>query len=325
MRLSLPDGTIIPVTQIIPERYRDFTLRRSINWYAVVEGGSMLFSHFKGEGYSIWKSRYEFSKPVTIRGAYDGSVLELCSMYEQSFSIDWKNLVNRKLSLKQMEMYFATGVDSVAYFPGGRPAVTIDVHFDPATLESYAGDFPLLRSFLEKVYARKSALLFDGSQYTSAAMDLLLQGIMRYDYLDGLAPLHYDSHVNLLLIKLFERISQFNPHARGYTQQDKDHAHDAFRLITDQKLKSNTIHKLCRQLGTSPYRLKTTFKHVFGMSIGKYHRKVLMDYALDLLQDGKHSIDDIALELDYCSQQSFTTAFRSHFGFTPGSVGRRGR
>ncbi len=48
-----------------------------------------------------------------------------------------------------------------------------------------------------------------------------------------------------------------------------------------------------------------------------------MEYAR-LLLDTDNTIDEIAMLLGYNSQQNFTTAFRNHFGCTPGWMRRRG-
>jgi AraC family carnitine catabolism transcriptional activator len=49
-----------------------------------------------------------------------------------------------------------------------------------------------------------------------------------------------------------------------------------------------------------------------------------MEHARQLLLETDNNLDKIAMLLGYNSQQSFTTAYKSHFGETPGRV-RRGR
>ena len=101
-------------------------------------------------------------------------------------------------------------------------------------------------------------------------------------------------------------------------------AEEAKRLLTADYQASLTIPQLCRKLGTNPYTLKTVFKQVHGVSIGKYKKAVFMEHARQLLLETDNTLDEIAMLLGYNSQQSFTTAYKAHFGETPGRV-RRGR
>jgi AraC-like DNA-binding protein len=90
--------------------------------------------------------------------------------------------------------------------------------------------------------------------------------------------------------------------------------------VKDDGVAVYTIAQLSRKLATNPYKMKTSFKQLFGVSIGKYKKAAFIEYARVLLLDTDHTIDEIAMLLGYNSQQSFTTAFRNHWGCTPGFI-----
>jgi len=113
--------------------------------------GDFYFYHYAGEGFSIWKSVYDIHRPARVIGRADQSVIELTSMFEGSFSIDWTGVTTGKLPLKQIELYHAPWIDNVAEFRGGRQYLTLDVHLTAPLLEPYAGEFPLLDRFLGDV------------------------------------------------------------------------------------------------------------------------------------------------------------------------------
>ena len=54
-------------------------------------------------------------------------------------------------------------------------------------------------------------------------------------------------------------------------------AHEARRLLTADYQADYTITQLSRKLATNPYKLKTTFKHLFGISNGKYKKAAFME------------------------------------------------
>jgi len=300
-----------------------FTLANSEKLLVGCSFGEMQFYHYQGEGYSIWQSIYRIDRPVKLIGRCNRPVLELTSMYDQHFAIDWRDVFTGQLPAKQMELYHAPYVDNTATFAGAKEYMTLDVHLESSMLEPYAADFPLLADFLDQVHRGAPAKLFPTPQLASPRMNATLTDILRYNFLDRLASRYYESQVHLLLIQLLERVSGFPAAARVLPRHGLELAEEAKRLLTLDYEASLTIAQLCRKLGTNPYTLKTAFRQVFGLSIGKYKKAAFMDYAKQLLLDTNQSLDDISILLGYNSQQSFNTAFRNHFGYTPGRVRRK--
>jgi len=325
--LSTTDGELIQLVNEIPDFYQTHKLAGSIGAMAQFNFGNMIFWHYSGEEYSIWKSVYDIKSDGKAKGRCDRPVLEFTAMYEESFHIDWKNMTSGKMPLKQIEMYYDTHIENEATFIGGKRCGTLDIHFEIAMLDRFKGEFPLLEVFLCKVHSNKPAKLFNCLQFASPKIDMILREIMNYGFYDSLAPRYFDSYVNILLILLLEHISGINPSQRKCSDDDVQKAMETKRILTfervNEKDQAYTISKLSKRLHTNPYKLKTAFKQVYGMSIGKYKKLIFMDYAMELLQSGKHGPDEVALMLGYKTQQSFTTAFRNHFGYTPGYIHKK--
>ena len=284
----------------------------------------MQFSCYAGQGFSIWFSRYLIDRPAKVIGRTDQAILELSCIYENPFSIDWRDVVQGRLPVKQIELFYAPYVENLASFDAQRQYLTLDVHFDASLLEPYAADFPFLGRFLEKVHRGEPAKLFDVPQVASPRINAVLTSILRYSFLDELAPRYYEAQVNILLILFLERIAGVAMAAAVLPRGGLTIAEEAKRLLTADYQASLTIPQLCRKLGTNPYTLKTVFKQVHGISIGKYKKAMFMEHARQLLLETDNGLDHIAILLGYNSQQSFTTAYKAHFGETPGRV-RRGR
>lgn len=286
--------------------------------------GKMHFSCYAGQGFSIWFSRYAIDRPAKVIGRTGQAILELSCIYEHPFQTDWRDVVRGRLPAKQIELFYAPYVENIASFDISRQYLTLDVHFEPSMLEPYATDFPLLGRFLEKVHRGEPAKLFDVPQVACPRINAVLTSILRYSFIDELAPRYYDAQVNILLILFLERIAGVANALPVLPRGGLTIAEEAKRLLTADYQASLTIPQLCRKLGTNPYTLKTVFKQVHGISIGKYKKAVFMEHARQLLLDTDKSLDEVAMLLGYNSQQSFTTAYRNHFGETPGRV-RRGR
>jgi AraC-like DNA-binding protein len=319
--LLSPDGEDIQFVpaSALPDGYG---LIGAESFGAATSFGAFYFYQYKGEGFSIWKSVYDIRRPARVIGRADQSVIELTSMFEGSFDIDWTGVTAGKLPLKQIELYHAPWIDNVAEFRGGRQYLTLDVHLTAPLLEPYAGEFPLLDRFLGQVVKGQPAKLFGGAQLATPRLNAVLKAMMEYQFRDSLAPRYYDSYVHILLLLVLEQLAGIKDIVRRFSPTDIEKAHEARLLVTDYQA-NYTIAQLSRKLATNPHKLQNAFKHLFGMPIGKYKKKTFMEYAQRLLLDTDYSIDEIAMLIGYGAQSNFTNAFKDHFGCTPAWMRRR--
>jgi AraC-like DNA-binding protein len=80
---------------------------------------------------------------------------------------------------------------------------------------------------------------------------------------------------------------------------------------------------LARRVGVSESKLKRAFKEHFGVTVFEYGLECRMRHALELLQGNTTSICQVAENVGYQHQTSFTAAFRDHFGFLPSEARSR--
>lgn len=86
---------------------------------------------------------------------------------------------------------------------------------------------------------------------------------------------------------------------------------------------SITIPALCRRFATNRSKLSEGFRMLFGETIFEYIHKLRMEHARLLLAETDTPISDVAEQVGYSRQSSFSTAFREHHGIRPLDV-RRG-
>ena len=70
-------------------------------------------------------------------------------------------------------------------------------------------------------------------------------------------------------------------------------------------------------VGMSSTKLKSGFRALFGKTIHDYANGLRMDYACELLRKGDAPIASVSERLGYEYQNSFTVAFKRHFGVLP--------
>jgi AraC-like DNA-binding protein len=81
---------------------------------------------------------------------------------------------------------------------------------------------------------------------------------------------------------------------------------------------------LAAQLGTSPFHLSRAFKEEIGTGLHEYVTQLRLRRALELLEDPRAALTEIALDLGFSSHSHFTAAFRRAFAAPP-SAFRGGR
>jgi AraC-like DNA-binding protein len=73
---------------------------------------------------------------------------------------------------------------------------------------------------------------------------------------------------------------------------------------------------LAATAGISRTILHEAFKHEFGVEIGEYKLQARMHHSKKLLLSGC-SVKQVAIQLRYASNSTFTSAFKNFFGQTP--------
>jgi len=70
------------------------------------------------------------------------------------------------------------------------------------------------------------------------------------------------------------------------------------------------------EIGGSPVYLTQAFQQVEGLPLYRYHLRLRLARALDLIGE-RDDLSDLAYELGFSSHSHFSAAFRQHYGVTP--------
>lgn len=80
------------------------------------------------------------------------------------------------------------------------------------------------------------------------------------------------------------------------------------------------LEDLATQFNVSKFYFHRIFTAVMGESLNHYCLSRRMNAAIRLLTESKHSLTDIAYELNFSSQSVFTRTFKNWFGVSPNQV-----
>lgn len=85
------------------------------------------------------------------------------------------------------------------------------------------------------------------------------------------------------------------------------------------------MRALARRFGLSESRLARRFRQAFGLALFEYVAQARLARARSLLEAGRMSITEVALEVGYGHAANFSTAFKRRFGITPHGLRKAAR
>ncbi|MBQ6831019.1 MAG: metalloregulator ArsR/SmtB family transcription factor [Oscillospiraceae bacterium] len=89
------------------------------------------------------------------------------------------------------------------------------------------------------------------------------------------------------------------------------------RLLTEDLTVRYTIEELSSKFHMNQTTLKTTFKRVFGQSVGVYMKQYRVKRAKELLCHSDAPVSEIAAMVGYQNQSKFSSAFQAVTGMLP--------
>lgn len=115
--------------------------------------------------------------------------------------------------------------------------------------------------------------------------------------------------LDLLIENLVPARWQLAPRDKRALQQVREHIEKDF-------LQPTSIAQRAREVGLNRTKLTAGFRALFGETINECVTRLRMQHARQMLEDG-WSAAQVALDLGYQHQSSFSTAFRAYFGRVP--------
>ena len=97
----------------------------------------------------------------------------------------------------------------------------------------------------------------------------------------------------------------------------------AAELLSRTFRRNESLERIARAVGTSPFHLARTFKRAMGMTLHQHRLALRLHASLELLRDTRDDISRIAIDLGFADHSHFTMSFRRRFGVTPSAYRRR--
>ena len=96
-------------------------------------------------------------------------------------------------------------------------------------------------------------------------------------------------------------------------------------LATHEGVNGTQPMDVARKLGYSYESFRKKFREAVGFAPGRFHIDSRIDRAAALLHQGRHTIKEIAAQLNFCDEFYFSRCFKRRFGQSPKAFRRRVR
>lgn len=155
-------------------------------------------------------------------------------------------------------------------------------------------------------------------------VSFLANEIIRPAPIGLLGQLHRESRTLDLLGRILEPIiAPKHQCPMTLRRADIDLMEHAREILLSRLMSPPPLSVLAGELGINVSKVKTHFRIVFGESVFEFVRNRQMNFARQLLESGHSNVSQTAYMIGYNNPANFTTAFRRHFGVTPGTCLRR--
>ncbi len=210
----------------------------------------------------------------------------------------------------------AHGRDITEYIHGGVRDTTLTVYCRRSTLERYFGSYT--EGLPSNILNCDDLAFMRMPIYPKLASKV--GNIIRSPYQGALRLASSEAMVVEMLCEIMSvlQVYQADSDASTFvTDRDMKCLQKAQEYLLEHHTPPPTITDIAHKIGMSTTKLKCGFRAVYGKTIHDFAHGLRMTYACELLKKPDIPISSVSEILGYEYQNSFTVAFKKHFGILP--------
>jgi len=321
MLISSPKYGIIKFVPLIPDNIPGLLLPGSDTLFCERDFGTILIQEFNAGHYSLRYSIFNFFKKMTL--LFKEGKTGTRSQLTLKSSLKIKTEKESKLNLKegQFFLFIDKGYHKTISFDTGKEYRVFDTYYSVDLLRELVIPFPSLKDFISSPSDNFNSPAYQ--RFASPKMIEIVYDILKCPYDENLRRMYFENKVRDYLFELLIRAFRTVPVKEILSQAETAAVLEAKDIILKDLKQHFTIQEISQKVQLSKSKLKEEFKKQFGMGLFEYLLQARMHQARDLLIETDKPIKEISSLTGYEHLTGFITAFRSYFGYTPGSLRRK--
>jgi AraC-like DNA-binding protein len=297
----------------LPENYNDLVLPGSQCYTADPSIGALNIQYFQGDQFSLHLSSIHLLKTLSLQFIDKNEGLLSKLSLKNTFLHKMTGIGRLLLKEGQYTAMHTSLLKSEVNFEAGKTYQSFNLRLSSDMLHPFQEVFPGLDQQFEKPLP---------AQWLTPLMNQIIYQILHANYEEKTLRFYFEVKLKEYLLELLQH-TQGRPGVRpGLTLRETRAIEETHAYILSHLDKHFTITQLARHVQINEYTLKQGFKKIYGIGLFECLQNARLDKARTLLLQTNEPIKAIYTQAGYARITSFITAFRRHFGYTPGSLRR---
>ncbi len=156
------------------------------------------------------------------------------------------------------------------------------------------------------------------SFFITPEMQTIVNQVFHNQYKGKAKMLFFRSQITSLLAHFFGQLSMMAEEKIPSGEREK--LLMARNILIEDLETPPSLSELSRKIGLNTFKLKKSFKELFGVPVFKYLQNERLNKAHQLIREEGFTIQEAAWQVGYDSLSSFSNAFSKKFGFRPSEI-----
>lgn len=318
--LTLP-GNGLEFHPGLPADYSGPVLQDSIAISSKSHLANLVIQELACDQYSVRFSIGRFFKKVTTIGNIGLHGLYSFFMLKNGFRKEINTIGKIHLRQGHYTCLHTKPTACQAHFEKNTDYELIDLFYSPRLLQELLPFFPELENVLS---ASPAAILPGKAGWTLPSMKGIISQLLNCPYDESTRRFYFDLKVRELLFHMLENAYKRKPMHLFFTPWEMAKIHDARAILQSYiSKKPPRVKSLARLVALNEFKLKTGFRQYYNAGMFEWLMEQKMQHAKQLILNTNQPIKEISAMIGYPLTTNFITAFRRHFGVTPGTLRRK--
>lgn len=156
------------------------------------------------------------------------------------------------------------------------------------------------------------------SFFMTPEMQSVVDQVFQSKYEGKAKMMFFRSQMTTLLAHFFGQLSMMSEETIPSDEREK--LRMAKEILTSDLENPPSLSDLSKEIGLNTFKLKKSFKELFGVPVFKYLQNERLNTAHDQIRNQNMTIQEAAWHVGYDSLSSFSNAFAKKFGFRPSEI-----
>jgi len=319
--LSLEGGEPFVLNKGLPDNYTGPVLPGAVCYSAQLNHSELVLQELRGEGYSIRLILGKFLRRLYAKGRIHTEGLYGNLMFKDSIQKKLLSLGETHVRQGQYNCFYTQPSDCSSFLEKGREFRMIDLFYSPLLLQEFVPYFPKLKSVIG---ATPGMLLTPRPFGLPLGIREITNQLLQCPFDESARQLYFNLKVRELLCYMLESAFKQYPDKLIFTPWEVSRIYKAKKILLEHiACKPPSIKKLAKLVALNEHKLKIGFRQHFNASIGQWMHEQKLQHSRELILNTNKPIKEISNLIGYPLTTNFITAFRKHFGVTPGDLRRR--